>query len=38
MCRAYVLFGWTSADFFGQRKCEAASYRATNQWSIPRKV
>ena len=38
MCRAYALFGWRSANFLGQRKCAGARYRATNQWSIPRKV
>jgi len=27
-----------AANFLGQRKCAGASYRATNQWSIPRKV
>src|SRR5438309_3025270 len=31
MCRAYVLFGWSSANFVGQRKRAAASYLATNQ-------
>src|SRR5437899_8143572 len=29
--RAYVLFGWRSANFFGHCKCAATSYRATNQ-------
>src|SRR5436305_1718086 len=27
--RAYVLFGWRSANFFGHCKCAATSYRAT---------
>jgi len=38
LCRACALYGWRSANFLGQRKCAGASYRATNQWSIPQKV